>query len=267
MEFPLTKEPTLYVEVTTLRNKALDLKPLMEWGLNRHSNVVKKKLLVSSTPGPSFTTIFPGGTKGKKWKSWWGSKHTVSGSEPSSALGLRLNVKAGQASGSHNEGWFSRGGRMINTTAESCHKMSGERNVGGWKNVRLERAGLILFSIEANLGDEWVGIPQDHNNLTNPLSLPIHLDGAEQELIKIINDKAIKILDDWEGSSSNPKGNQYPLESWSKNSHSLPKKIANKSNIGKDYEKIRTKLSEFVKDRLFMHWFPWFEDSISGSVW
>ena len=67
--------------------------------------------------------------------------------------------------------------------------------MSGWKNVRLERAGLILFSIEANLGDEWVGIPKIIMNLTNPLSLPIHLDGAEKELIKIINDKAIKILD------------------------------------------------------------------------
>ena len=60
------------VEVTTLRNKALDLKPLMEWGLNRHSNVVPKETLGNSSDGPSFTTTFPGGTKGKKWKSWWG---------------------------------------------------------------------------------------------------------------------------------------------------------------------------------------------------
>lgn len=268
IEFPLTTEPALYVEVSRLRNKALDQEPPMEWGLNTDINVVKKKLLASSTPGPDFTTTFPGGTTGKRWKSWWASKHTVSGSEPSSALGLLLNVKAGQASGAHGNGWYSRGGRMINTTTESTHKISGEQNPSGWDNVRLERAGLILFSIEAYLGDKWVGIPQDHDDLTNPLSLPIHLDGAEKQLIEIINDKCIKILDDWLGDSSNSLGDRYPLESWSKNSHDLPKIIEKKaSKLVNDYDVIKEELRDFIKYRLFKHWFPWFNDSISGSVW
>ena len=269
VELPLSTEPTLYVEVSRLRDKTLDSTPPMEWGLNTNENVVTRKLLLSSTPAPIFTSTFPGGKTGYEWKSWWSKTHTVAGIEPSSLSGIWLNTKAGQASGAHGEGWIDRGGRMVSTNAKTNHDISGNPNGSYWTNLRLERAGLILFSLEVNLNDEWVGMPQDFPHLTNPLSLPIHLDGAEQKLIEIINDKSVKLFDDWLGNSTTPVGERYPIESWSKNSHSLPRKIKSnsKSILVNDYEVIIGELQKFIEVRLFKHWFPWFEDSLSGSLW
>ena len=83
--------------------------------------------------------------------------------------------------------------------------ISGNPRGSSWTNLRLERAGLILFSLEVKLNDAWVGMPQDFTPLTNPLSLPVHLDGAEKKLIDIINSKSVKLFDNWLGDSTNPK--------------------------------------------------------------
>jgi len=170
------------------------------------------------------------------WASWWKEIYPNRSSIPTtpptgvSRTGYEtlVNTKAGQASGAHRLGWRARGGRGIHPIGNHKLGMHGEcidclagtcTGTHNYEQVHFNRPGFILFTLVR--GESLANtIVQGNPDAINPLAAGGFLDLAEKRLIDFINDRSIKIREDWKTIPIKGKA-YYPMESWAKNTHNL----------------------------------------------
>jgi hypothetical protein len=170
------------------------------------------------------------------WNTWWKpiyfDRAAIPTTSPTivSRTGVEtlVNTKAGQASGAHRLGWRARGGRGIHPIGNHKLGMHGEcidcltgtcTGKHNYEQVHFNRPGFILFSLVRG-EDLSNSIVQGDPDAINPLAAGGFLDLAEKRLIDFINDRSIKIREDWKTALTKGK-NHYPMESWAKNTHNL----------------------------------------------
>ena len=88
-------------------------------------------------------------------------------------------------------------------------------------DLRLRRAGFLLFELQRLEHDQWTSVPQDTDQLINPLAMPLFLDRAETVLVEHVKEHADAIKGVRKPSSNPPlTGKEYPMNTWSKESSS-----------------------------------------------
>ena len=289
LQLPNSCTPVLYVEVYDIQNEK-GSKPVGEKYLNisktvnrtRHlapHTTVQRGLLRGASAGSDLKTLMSpvGG-----FSSWWAplSSTTSSGLPVGD---FQLKVDAGQASGAHTYGWLARGGKSIEVkgnanlwmTSSSSLPTTPTSSPPPLMDLRLDRAGFLLFELQRLEGDVWQSVPQDTEHLINPLSMPLFLDHAETVLVELIKDLASHIKDVPKTATSNPPltGNEYPMNTCSKNHHHRNQRFnlhAKKSHLlQNDIDTVSSQLSSFLKGRKgLIEWMiPEFGESLSGSKW
>ena len=285
---PNSCTPVLYIEVYDIENGGL--KPVGEKNLNisktgnrtRHlapHTTVQTGLLRGAAPSINLKTLMKsvGG-----FSSWWKPLTTTM----HSGLPIRnfaLKVDAGQASGALTFGWLARGGKSIEVkgnanlwmTSSSSLPTTTTSSPPALLDLRLERAGFLLFELERLEEDVWQSVPQDTERQVNPLSMPLFLDDAETVLVELIKDLASHIKDVAKTATSKPPltGNEYPMNTLSKNHHHRNQRFNLHGKrphlLQDDIMEVSSHLSSLLKGRKgLMEWMiPEFGESLSGSEW
>ena len=277
--------PVLYLEVYDIVDDGT-LKPAGEDYLNISRVVnrtrrfaphttVQRGLLQAAKPSPDFATLMKpvGG-----FSTWW-VPLPASVSSGHASRKYCLDVDAGQASGAHTYGWLARGGRSIEVKGNNSLWMSSGSTLPTASttspplitDLRLRRAGFLLFELQRLEHDRWTSVPQDTDQMINPLAMPLFLDRAETVLVEHVKEHADAIKGVRKPSSART-GKEYPMNTWSKNHHHRNQRF-NRNMTGpvleKDIETVASRLDVFISGRsgLLVSMVPQFGESLSGSVW
>ena len=221
--------PVLYLEVYDIVDDGT-LKPAGEDYLNISRVVnrtrrfaphttVQRGLLQSAKPSPDFATLmkpvggFPhGGCRSQPLYPLdmlhasiaWTSMQ-VKPAAPTPTVGwrrARIEVKG------NNSLWMSSGSTLPTASSTSPPPIT---------DLRLRRAGFLLFELQRLEHDRWTSVPQDTDQLINPWPCRCSWIGRDRSCrARQRNADAIKGV---RKPSSSARAREYPMNTWSKNHH------------------------------------------------
>jgi hypothetical protein len=234
-EFPEFTDPTVYIEVHRIQKEKPGNLPEPGYLVSE----LKSEALKNYNSTITSKDMRPGNAD---WESWKNCQLVL----PNDEDPLLLHLYIGQASGAHEGGWQSRGGKSLDCVrSHSAFRIFSDVQS---ETVYTDRVGFILFNLERSEDDGWCAVTQNEENLINPLSLELFLDRSEKELVELARK--------WR--------NERPVFVVTKKTNSTPSEIA---GVAKEHAKVAESLVSFVDSNFWDDWLPWFGDSLTGKAW